>query len=88
MVGERIKKLRLARGLTQTDLALMLGIKQPKISEFERGKRKPNKRMVLALSVFFKVSVIEIDPDFKVTHLGRALREIDKRIKEVKKGIK
>jgi len=78
MIGDNIKRFRKARRLTQTDLALMLGIKQPKISEFERGRRKPNRRMVMALAGFFKVMVLEIDPDFEFTFLARGLKKGEK----------
>lgn len=39
-VGNRIRSLRLRRGLTQTDLAVHLDMNRGHISDIERGKRE------------------------------------------------
>jgi transcriptional regulator with XRE-family HTH domain len=39
-VGKRIRKLRLERGWTQTDMAVCLDINRGHISDIERGKRE------------------------------------------------
>jgi len=65
MIGDNIKRLRLEKGLSQIELASMLDVESAYICMFEKGKRKPNKRMVIALSNIFNVTVVEIDPDFE-----------------------
>lgn len=37
-IGARVRQLRLARGLTQADLANLTGIHRVNISQFENGK--------------------------------------------------
>lgn len=37
--GERLKMLREARGLSQSELAELSGVEQPTISNYETGKR-------------------------------------------------
>lgn len=81
MVGKRIKKLRVARGLTQIELASLLGVTHPLISMIERDKVKPNARMVRRLGDIFKVPVFLVDPDIELSFLGRELLK-----REVKKG--
>jgi transcriptional regulator with XRE-family HTH domain len=39
-VGKRIRTLRMARGWTQTDLAVHLDLNRGHISDIERGKRE------------------------------------------------
>ena len=41
MVGERIKKLRLSKGMSQKDLAEKVNVTQAHISKIERGEREP-----------------------------------------------
>jgi transcriptional regulator with XRE-family HTH domain len=41
-IGDKIKKVRLERGWTQTDLANRLGFNACQISFYESGKREPN----------------------------------------------
>ena len=41
LVGENVKSLRLARGLTQEQFAERSGFSQQYISDLERGRRNP-----------------------------------------------
>jgi transcriptional regulator with XRE-family HTH domain len=41
-IGENIKRLRKAKGLTQQQLADEIGVERPYITAFERGSRIPN----------------------------------------------
>lgn len=38
MIGEKIKKARLSMGITQKELAIKCGMKQPNISAIEHGR--------------------------------------------------
>lgn len=71
MIGDNIKRLRTEKGLSQTALGKMLDVEQAYISMLETGKRKANNRMIFALGNIFKVSILEIDPDFDFVLLGR-----------------
>lgn len=74
MVGENIKRFRNEKGLSQIDLGKILGVEQAYISMLETGRRKPNNRMIFALGNIFKVSILEIDPEFDLTFLVRGLK--------------
>ena len=56
MYGERIKELRLERGLTQAQLAKELNTSQKSISKYETEVWDLNTGMIIALSKFFEVS--------------------------------
>jgi transcriptional regulator with XRE-family HTH domain len=59
----RIKELRLEKGLTQSELAKMLSCQQTAIGKYERGELEPNIRMLKQLSEIFECSI-----DFLVFH--------------------
>lgn len=56
MYGERIKELRLERGLTQTELAKELGVTQKNISKYELELLDLNTQTICKLCKFFGVS--------------------------------
>lgn len=55
-VSQRIKQLRLARGLTQKEFADSLGIVQGYLSGIERGKKIPSYTLLMALCFVYNVS--------------------------------
>lgn len=55
-VGERIKKLREDRGLTQLELANQLGKKRVTVSAYESGRIEPPATVIFLLSTIFDVS--------------------------------
>lgn len=50
---ERLKELRLERGLTQTELANKTKISQAGIAKWETGDRTPNLEYLIVLAKFF-----------------------------------
>ena len=54
-IGERIKKVRQEKGLSQKALGQLLGVSQQHIAQYETGKRKPKydtlKKIIHALDV-------------------------------------
>lgn len=50
MILERLKKLRLERGLSQPDIASRLGIPLTTYRSYEQGKREPNNETILKIS--------------------------------------
>ena len=63
-IGERVRQLRKARGITQDELGLVLGDKttgrqlsRGQISNLETGKRNFNIHQIKALADFFSVSI-------------------------------
>ena len=56
MYGQRIKELRLERGLTQNDLAKILNTTQRSISKYETEYLDLSTNMIITLCTYFNVS--------------------------------
>ena len=60
VIGEKLKKLRRSRDLTQEEVATHLGISYQAISKWERGDGYPDITMLPTLANYFGVSVDEL----------------------------
>lgn len=56
MFSEKIKELRLARGITQVELASSLSVTKQSVSNWENNNIMPSIEILLQLSDFFGVS--------------------------------
>lgn len=56
-IGNQIKALRLARGVTQETLAEKLGVSAQAVSKWERGATLPDVQMLPELSAYFGVTI-------------------------------
>lgn len=68
-VGEKIKMYRLAKGMTQQDVANVLGVSYQNISQYERGVRTPKMSMVRRIASALSVNAWDIagvDPSVEV----------------------
>ena len=54
--AERIKQLRKQKGISQSELAELIGVKNNTVSTWERGTRKPDFEALKLLSNYFEVS--------------------------------
>ncbi len=61
-VGDKIKQLREARGMTQEDLAEKSGLPQSHISRLESRKHSPSRATLEKLAKALNVSLSELDP--------------------------
>ena len=59
-IAERVVKLRKERGITQVELAKILGVTQPMISRLEKGEFRFNDETIVTLATLYKVSADEI----------------------------
>lgn len=55
-LNENIKQLRIARNLSQVDLAKVLGVTKQSISNWENNNIQPSIDMLIRLAEFFSVS--------------------------------
>lgn len=55
-LGEKIKKLRMAIGLSQEQLSESLEISVKSIQRYEAGKSRPDTHTLIKLATFFDVS--------------------------------
>ena len=56
-LGNRVRSLRRQRGLTQVEMAEMLGVDRSYLSEIENGKKDPSLRVLKTLAEGFKLSL-------------------------------
>lgn len=59
-VGERIKQLRISKGITQTELAESIGTTKGVISRYEQGKRAIRFAQAQGIADFLGISVFEL----------------------------
>lgn len=59
-LGRRIARLRKERAITQVELAKILGIAQPNVSDYERDESKPGPEAILKMAEVFKISADEL----------------------------
>lgn len=58
--GEKIRQARLAKGMSQSDLAAALGVTKPAISRYELGQRHLSPDQLAAMSNILDVSVTDL----------------------------
>lgn len=53
----RIKELRLEKGYSQVELAVLTGVQQESISAYEKGKNYPNMDVLMRMADLFDVTI-------------------------------
>ena len=56
MIGERIKELRIEKGITQKQLAEILGCSQSMVTRWEKGECDATGEIIKKLALYFNVS--------------------------------
>lgn len=91
--NERLKELRLKKGVSQLDVANYLGVTKQAYSYYELGKRDPSNEMLYAISDYFGVSLDYLfglnntqatDDDIKFALFGGEKEITDEMYEEVK----
>lgn len=59
-IGQRLARYRRERGLTQAELAKMLGLAQSNVSDYERDVFRLNSEIILQLTGILRVSADEL----------------------------
>lgn len=59
-LATRVVKIRKERGITQVELAKLLGVTQPMVSRIERGELRLNGEVIVKLAKLYKVSTDEL----------------------------
>lgn len=96
-LNENIRQLRLARNLSQVDLAKALGVTKQSISNWENNNIQPSIDMLIRLAQFFSVSTdhllgldqqkyIEISEltDCQLAHIAAIIEDIRGTNREVR----
>lgn len=73
MIGEQIKKLRIARNMSQVGLARMIGVTKQSVSNWENNNILPSIDMLIKIDEFFSCTtdyLLEIDDKRKVIEVN------------------
>jgi len=84
-IATRLQAARKQAGLTQGQVAAMLGVKRPTISEIEAGRRKVSAEELTEFSKFYGVSISWLtaqEPSESNPSVELAARELSKLKKE------
>lgn len=80
MFNERIKTLRLNKGITQATLASKLNIAKTTLAAYEQGKNEPSIETLTKIADYFNVSIDYLlgrtdisSPDLKVAYISKFL---------------
>lgn len=78
-VGERLRALRIARGMTLTALAEQTGLSAPHLSRLEKADRQPSIAALLQLARIYGVSVSDLVEDRRTSsyHLLRSTEPVE-----------
>ena len=79
ILGERLKKLRTAKGISQKELAEIVDVSKSAMSKYESGILEPNIRVQLLLARTFNVSV-----DYLVGNTDADILEDNKELQKLK----
>ena len=55
--AERLKNLRMQRGMSQADLARILDVARTTVSSYENGSRNPDRETLVRIATCFQVSL-------------------------------
>jgi len=83
MIINPIKKRREEKGLTQADLALLVGVSQIYISQFETGGLVPSKRRIEKITEILGIGPETLNKELHQFYEDRR-RELKKRMDEAK----
>ena len=91
-LGERITKLRNAKGISQDTLALALGVSRQSVSKWETDASVPELDKLIKISEYFEISLDELVLDkvpvtTKLDELGAKVMTKENKQK-AKKGVK
>jgi len=81
MMINPIKKRREEKGLTQVDLALLVGVSQVYISQFETGGLVPSENQTKKITEILGISPETLDKELHQFYEARR-RELKKRMEE------
>ena len=69
-VGERIRKIRIAAGLSLSELGSKVGLNADRMQKYENGQRKPKQAMLKNIADALHVSIDALEDPIIETHIG------------------
>lgn len=71
LFGQRVRSLRIERGLSQEDLAEKSGLDRTYISSLERGKRNVSLRNISAIALALQLTLAELFTEIDTDYVER-----------------
>lgn len=69
-IGARIRAIRMARGLSQTELGEKIGLNADRIQKYENGARKPKSKMLKEIAKVLDVSTLSLTDPVTTNYIG------------------
>ena len=69
-VGNRIRNVRVARGLSQAELGEMIGLNADRVQKYENGARKPKSNILKKFADALEVSTLALSDPVTTSYLG------------------
>lgn len=66
-LANNIRATRLDRGMTQEDLADLVGVKRNTISQYETKRRYISLEMVVRISIALRISLADLIPEYTLS---------------------
>ncbi|CAI3298972.1 hypothetical protein CIRMBP1230_01079 [Enterococcus cecorum] len=85
-IGKRLRKLRERKGLSNTELASLIGATPTQVSRWESDKVKPN-RYLSELMAFYGVTEGEITGKFAMIDLTQAMKANRLKVEDLYDGV-
>jgi len=83
MIHEKIKKLRTDNNISQEELAKMMGVSRPTLSQIELGERKLKVDEIQKLASIFEISLSDLLEPNKSTKKVIADNDTNKKLKNL-----
>ena len=80
IIGERLKEMRLERGMSQAEVAKLIGVERVTYLQYEKGKNKPVRKLK-ELATLFGVSI-----DYLLGNSENIPVDVTEKQKELVKG--
>lgn len=74
-VGEKIRKIRTEKKMTQQDLATALGVSQAMVAQYENGTRQPKEETRIKIAAALDVDAFAL---YDIEQVSKMLEELDK----------
>jgi len=84
-LGQRLKRVRVDKGFSQTDVADFLNISRQSISRWETDKSYPDIDNLVELSKYYEISIDELLTETKVLQqeINQKTEQMNKNIEEI-----
>ncbi len=80
--GNRVKKIRKEKGISQSTLAKAVGVSTNAISQYETSKRFPNEEILVNICSYLDVTADYLLGLSEVSHPSPALRKLSKKFEK------